>query len=188
MYSNNNSNYIDDLDIDNDINTMNAMIQATQERKQQERKQQECEKQQEQQAEERNEIPTPHYRRLTFIRTNECDFCTNVQTPGPYMQYISIVTKNGWVSCGNESCKQRGKDAITEFMATKAYGRANHLKDRPIKIKRTSGQMDDDWVLEKMFPEVQISSTGDEKVCVTKLFADLEKWVSVNNLLSWNME
>ena len=171
MYSN--SKYIDDSEsIDNDVNTINT--NATNKG---------------QQAEERDEKPTQSYRRLTFIPMNECDFCTNVQTPGhSYMHYLSIVTKNGWVSCANERCRQRGRDAITNFMATKAFGRANHLKDRPIKIKRTSGQMDDDWVLEKTFPEVQRSSTGEEKVCVTKLGADLEKWVPVNNILSWNME
>ncbi len=183
MYSNSNSNsnsnsdnkYIDDPEsINNDMTNTNATAQCGQH-----------EQQEEKQSEELNEIP---YRRLTFIRINECDFCTNVQTPGPYMHYLSFVTKNGWVSCANEICKQRGNDAITDFMATKAFGRANHLKDRPIKIKRTSGQMDDDWVLEKTFPEVQLSSTGEEKVCVTKLGADIEKWVSVNNLLSWNME
>ena len=175
MYSNSNSNYIDDperkLIIDNDVNTINT--NATNK---------------DQQAEEPNEKPTQSYRRLTFIPMNDCDFCKNVQTPGPYMHYLSLVTKNGWASCANERCKQRGRDAITDFMATKAFGRANHLQDRPIKIKRTSGQMDDDWVLEKTFPEVQRSSTGEEKVCVTKLGADLEKWVPVNNILSWNME
>ena len=177
MYSNSNSDskYDDSESITYDVINTNVTTQSGQ---------------QEQQAEEsegRNEIPTPFYRRLTFIRMNECDFCTNVQTPGPYMHYLSFVTKNGWASCANERCKQRGKESVENFMATKAFGRANHLKDRPIKIKRTSGQMDDDWVLEKTFPEVQLSSTGEDKVCVTKLGADLEKWVSVNNLLSWNM-
>jgi hypothetical protein len=180
MYSNSNcdsnsdSNYIDDTERKLTIDMINTNT-TTQE-------------QPEQQAEEPNEKPTPSYRRLTFICMNECDFCTNVQTPGPYMHYLSFVTKNGWASCANERCRQRGNDAVANFMDTKAFGRANHLKDRPIKIKRTSGQMDDDWVLEKTFPEVQLSSTGEDKVCVTKLGADLEKWVSVNNLLSWNME
>lgn len=175
MYSNSNSdsNYDDPESINNDVTNTNATTQG---------------RQQDQQAEEPNEKPTQSYRRLTFIPMNECDFCTNVQTPGPYMHYLSLVTKNGWASCANERCKQRGKESVANFMATKAFGRANHLKDRPIKIKRTSGQMDDDWVLEKTFPEVQLSSTGEDKVCVTKLGADLEKWVSVNNLLSWNME
>lgn len=178
------SNIIDDserkLIIENDINTINTTTTTTQE-------QQGGQQQQQQQQEEQSvEKPTPPYRRLTFIRMNECDFCTNVQTPGPYMHYLSFVTKNGWASCANESCKQMGKESVENFMATEAFGRANHLKDRPIKIKRTSGQMDDDWVLEKTFPEVQLSSTGEEKVCVTKLGADLEKWVSVNNVLNWN--
>ena len=171
MYSNNYSEITE-----NDINTTTITTQEQQEQQQQ----------QQQQQQQPVEIPTLHYRRLTFIRMNECDFCTNVQTPGPYMHYLSFVTKNGWVSCANEICKQRGKDEVENFMATKAFGRANHLKDRPIKIKRTSGQMDDDWVLEKAFPEVQLSSTGEEKVCVTKLGADIEKWVSINNVLNWN--
>jgi hypothetical protein len=173
MYSN-----IDDpeinLNIENDINKINTTITTTQEPPQEEEQQQ--------------QVEPPHYKRLTFIRMNDCDFCTNVQTPGPYMHYLSFVTKNGWVSCANESCKQRGKESVENFMATKAFGRANHLKDRPIKIKRTSGQMDDDWVLEKAFPEVQMSSTGEEKVCVTKLGMDIEKWVSINNVLNWNDE
>ena len=130
---------------------------------------------------------TPHYHRLTFISMNACDFCTHVTKPGPYMHYLSFETKNGWVSCGDESCKKRGKQAVEAFMENKAYGRANHLKDRTaINVKRTSGQMDDDWLLERMYPEVQIDNKGEEKVCVTKPSALIEKWVSIDNLLSWN--
>ena len=130
--------------------------------------------------------PTPHYRRLTFISLNACDFCTHVTNPGPYMHYISFETKNGWVSCGQEECKRMGKRAIEYFMKHEAYGRANHLKDREINVKRTSGQMDNDWVLERSYPEVQMDHKGEEKVCVTKPIAFIEKWVSIDNLLSWN--
>ena len=138
---------------------------------------------------EMKEVATPHYRRLTFIQMNACDFCTHVRTPGPYMHYLSFETKNGWVSCGNEECKRLGKQAVEDFMKHEAYGRANHLKDREsIKVKRTSGQMDYDWVLERSYPEVQIDQNGVEKVCVTKPNACIEKWVSVDNLLLWNQE
>jgi hypothetical protein len=131
--------------------------------------------------------PTPHYHRLTYISLNACDFCTHVTKPGPYVHYISFETKNGWVSCGQEECKQRGKQAVDNFMNHEAYGRANHLKDREsINVKRTSGQMDSDWVLERSYPEVQMDDKGVEKVCVTKPSALIEKWVSVDNLLSWN--
>ena len=129
----------------------------------------------------------PHYRRLTFISINACYFCTHVTTPGPYMHYISFETKNGWVSCGQEECKRRGKQAVDNFMKCEAYGRANHLKDREsINVKRTSGQMDSDWMLERFYPEVQMDDKGVEKVCVTKPSALIEKWVSIDNLLSWN--
>lgn len=134
-----------------------------------------------------DKIPiTPHYRRLTFISNNSCDFCKNVTKPGPYMHYLSIETKNGWVSCGDDACREKGKQAIEDFMKYKAYGRANHLKDRPIKVKRTSGQMDSDWFLERLYPEMEIDQNGVEKVCVTKPNACIEKWVSIDNLLSWN--
>ena len=130
---------------------------------------------------------TPDYRRLTFISINACDFCTDVTNPGPYMHYISIETRNGWVSCGQEECKRRGKEAVNHFMKHEAYGRANHLKDREfINVKRSSGQMDTDWVIERFYPEVQIDDKGVEKVCVTKPSACMEKWVSIDNLLSWN--
>ena len=129
----------------------------------------------------------PHYRRLTFISINACDFCTHVTTPGPYMHYISFETKNGWVSCGQEGCKRRGKQAVDDFMKHEAYGRANHLKDREsINVRRTSGQMDSDWMLERFYPEVQMDDKGVEKVCVTKPSALIEKWVSIDNLLLWN--
>jgi hypothetical protein len=135
---------------------------------------------------ERQEL-TPHYRRLTFIQTNGCDFCTHVTKPGPYMHYISIETKNGWLSCGEEESKRRGRQAVEDFMAHQAYGRANHLKNREsINVKRTSGQMDNDWVLERSYPEVQVDNNGVEKVCVTKPSACIEKWVSIDNLLLWN--
>jgi hypothetical protein len=136
---------------------------------------------------EMESMSTPHYHRLTFISLNACDFCTHVTTPGPYMHYISFETKNGWVSCGQEECKRRGKQAVDDFMKCEAYGRANHLKDREsINVKRTSGQMDSDWMLERFYPEVQMDDKGVEKVCVTKPSALIEKWVSVDNLLSWN--
>ena len=129
----------------------------------------------------------PHYRRLTFISMNACDFCTHVTKPGPYMHYLSFETKNGWVSCGDDACREKGKQAIEYFMKNKAYGRANHLKDREsIKVKRTSGQMDSDWLLERSYPEVQMDYNGVEKVCVTKPSACIEKWVSIDNLRSWN--
>ena len=139
-------------------------------------------------TEEAMESPL-HYRRLTFISMNACDFCTHVTTPGPYMHYLSFETKNGWVSCGDDACREKGKQAIEYFMKNKAYGRANHLKDREsIKVKRTSGQMDSDWLLERSYPEVQVDHNGIHKVCVTKPSACIEKWVSIDNLLSWNAD
>jgi len=130
---------------------------------------------------------TPHYHRLTFISLNACDFCTHVTNPGPYMHYLSFETKNGWVSCGQEECKQRGRQAVDNYMKDRAHGRANHLKDREsINVKRTSGQMETGWVLERSYPEVQTDGNGVEKVCVTKPSACIEKWVSIDNLLSWN--
>ena len=134
-------------------------------------------------------IRAPHYRRLTFIQMNACDFCKHVTNPGPYMHYLSFETKNGWVSCGQEECKRRGKQAVEDFMKNEAYGRANHLKEcESINVKRTSGQIESGWLLERSYPEIQVDCNGVEKVCVTKPSACIEKWVSIDNLLSWNSD
>jgi hypothetical protein len=74
-------------------------------------------------------------------------------------------------------------------MKNTAYGRANHLKEcESINVKRTSGQIESGWLLERSYPEIQVDCNGVEKVCVTKPSACIEKWVSIDNLLSWNSD
>jgi hypothetical protein len=128
----------------------------------------------------------PHYRRLVFISVNACDFCDSVETPGPYMYYISIETKNGWVTCSNETCKRKGEAALDHYMRTKAYGRANIFRGKLMKVKRTSGFIEDNWKLSTQFVEPVTDDGGNERVCVVNETGEIEKWVSVDNILQWN--
>ena len=130
----------------------------------------------------------PLYRRLTFISMNACDFCDKVETPGPFMYYISFETKNGWVACSNPLCKKKGEAAVEHYMRTQAYGKANHLRGKCIKVKRTSGAVEDGWTLSAMFTELRVDQNGVERVCVVDETGEIEKWVNVVNLLEWNME
>ena len=128
----------------------------------------------------------PSYRRLTFISMNACDFCDKVETPGPFMYYISFETKNGWVACSNEACKKKGEAAVDRFMRTQAYGKANHLRGKYIKVKRTSGQIEDGWKLSTMSTEPMTDHNEVERVCVVDKTGEIEKWVSTQKLVEWN--
>jgi|Laugresu1bdmlbdd_1035124.scaffolds.fasta_scaffold06352_2 hypothetical protein len=128
----------------------------------------------------------PQHRRLVLISVNACDFCDSVETPGPYMYYISIETKNGWVTCSNEMCKSKGEAALDHYMRTKAYGRANVFRGKMVKVKRTSGHIEDNWKLSKHFVEPVLDASGNERVCVVNETEEIEKWVSVDHVLQWN--
>ena len=128
----------------------------------------------------------PLHRRLTFISMNACDFCDKVETPGPYMYYISLETKNGWVACSNPECKKKGEAAVEYYMRTQSYGKANHLRGKRIRVKRTSGAIEDTWTLSTIFVEPILDYSGVERVCVVNETGDVEKWVNVLDLLEWN--
>ena len=128
----------------------------------------------------------PHYRRLVFISVDACDFCDRVETPGPYMYYISIETKNGWVTCSNETCKRKGEAALGHYMRTKAYGRANIFRGKMMKVKRTSGFIEDNWKLSRHFVEPVVDASGNEHVCVVNETEEIEKWVIVDEVLQLN--
>jgi hypothetical protein len=128
----------------------------------------------------------PSYRRLTFISVDACDFCDKVEEPGPYLYYISIETKNGWVTCANEGCKQKGQAALDYYMQTKAYGKANGLKGKCIKIQRSSGKVEENWKLSQHFIEPLVDENGVERVCVVNASEEIEKWVNIDKLIELN--
>jgi hypothetical protein len=128
----------------------------------------------------------PSYRRLTFISMDACDFCDKVETPGPYLFYISIETKNGWVTCSNDSCRKKGEAALDHYMKTRAYGKANIFKGKCIKVRRTSGEIEDNWKLSSSFVEPLIDDNGVERVCVVNASEEIEKWIDIKKILEWN--
>jgi hypothetical protein len=129
----------------------------------------------------------PSYRRLTFLSIDACDFCDKVENPGPYLYYISFETKNGWVTCANEACKKKGQSAVDHYMRTKAYGKANCLKGKCIRIQRSSGIVEDNWKLSQHFIEPLVDESGIERVCVVNATNEIEKWVSVHKLIEFNI-
>jgi hypothetical protein len=128
----------------------------------------------------------PSYRRLTFISMDACDFCDKVETPGPYLFYISIETKNGWVTCSNDSCRKKGEAALDHYMKTCAYGKANIFKGKCIKVRRTSGEIEDNWKLSNSFVEPLIDDNGVERVCVVNASEEIEKWIDIKKIFEWN--
>lgn len=137
-------------------------------------------------ADNDNDNDYPSYRRLTLLSMDACDFCDKVEQPGPYLFYISIETKNGWVTCANEACKERGHAALDHYMKTKAYGKANPLKGKCIKIQRSSGVVENDWKLSQHFVEPLVDEHGIQRVCVVNATDEVEKWVNTQKLIELN--
>jgi hypothetical protein len=55
-----------------------------------------------------------------------------------------------------------------------------------MKVKRTSGSMEDNWKLSKHFVDTVVDASGNERVCVVNETEEIEKWVSVDHILQWN--
>jgi hypothetical protein len=71
-------------------------------------------------------------------------------------------------------------------MRTKAYGKANVFRGKVMKVKRTSGHIEDNWKLSTQFVETVTDNNGIERVCVVNETGEIEKWVSVDQVLQWN--
>jgi hypothetical protein len=55
-----------------------------------------------------------------------------------------------------------------------------------MKVKRTSGHIEDNWKLSTQFVETVTDDNGIERVCVVNETGEIEKWVSVDQVLQWN--
>ena len=71
-------------------------------------------------------------------------------------------------------------------MKTKAYGKANALKGKCIKIQRSSGIIEDNWKLSQHFIEPLVDEHGVERVCVVNANDEIEKWVNTHKLIELN--
>lgn len=126
-------------------------------------------------------------RRLVMIQlANNCMFCDNPEGIS-YTYYVCLPDKLGYISC--EKCKEegRGAKAVLNWNNTIAYSRANHLKDKNIKVKRSEKngkrEIEDGWILD--YPVTRIEE-GNEMIHCYNAEQNISKWCYLDEILELN--
>ncbi len=127
------------------------------------------------------EKPEPF--RLVMIKCKDfCQFCP-YPSGDVYSHYINFDYKFGFLSC--TECCEKAEAAIVDWFGTKAYGAANHLQNREIKISRSSGIFESGWILDKSNPFVELVE-GFNCVHVIKSDNTYTKWCKLDELVELN--
>lgn len=120
--------------------------------------------------------------RLVFIQTqNNCMFCTTSKGDC-YTQYVNLPERMGYIYC--ENCKEHANKATQHWKENIAYGEANYLRDRDIKIKRTSGLIENGWELHNPF--THINDQGIEMIQCYHKTLDMARWCKLEEILELN--
>lgn len=87
-----------------------------------------------------------HPRRLTFIQVEDmCMFCDYPK--GITLTYmVCPELLMGYISCPN--CVSKAEEAIKIWNEQLSYGRLHYLKDKDIRIKRSSGDIEYGWKMD----------------------------------------
>ncbi len=87
-------------------------------------------------------VNKPEPFRLVMINFMDfCQFCSN-PSGDVYEHYINRIYNFGFLSCKN--CCSKAKEAVEDWFETKSYGEVNYLRNKNIKVKRTSGIIESD--------------------------------------------
>ncbi len=123
-------------------------------------------------------------RRLTFIQVADmCMFCDDPKgETHTYTVYDEL--KMGYISC--PSCQTQAEAAVKEWHETMAYGRAKYLQNADnIKIKRSSGEIEDGWKIDNPFIGVSRTDGRETLHCCNKENS-INKWCYVDDLIEMN--
>lgn len=118
-------------------------------------------------------------RLVMFACENNCMFCTKPKGPS-IVAYVDVRENMGFITC--DLCKEKMEDAIKLWDEKEAYGKVRYLKDSIIKIKRTSGEIDDGWKLGSPF----IKFDQIDWVYCVDYTRDLQKWCQVEDIIRLN--
>ena len=122
-------------------------------------------------------------RRLTFIQVEDmCMFCDYPKGKTlTYMVYPEMLM--GYISCPN--CESKAEEAIKIWNEQLSYGRLHYLKDKDIRIKRSSGEIEYGWIMDN--PIICFSQdNGRETIHCYNKEKDIGKNCYVDDLLILN--
>jgi hypothetical protein len=130
-------------------------------------------------------LPKPQPFRLVMIKCKDfCQFCDDPKDD-VFIHYITVEHKYGFLSC--EKCRNKATDAVNEWFATEAWGDVNYLGHKNIKVKRSSGIIEDDWKLDKERPFIETINESKVVHCI-KDDGSLTKCCFISDIVEWNDE
>ena len=130
-------------------------------------------------------LPKPHPFRLVMIKCKDfCQFCDDPKDD-VFTHYISVEYKYGFLSC--DKCIDKATSAVNEWFATEAWGDVNYLRHKNIKVKRSSGIIEDDWKLDKERPFVETIGESKAVNCI-KDDGSITKCCFISDIVEWNDE
>lgn len=122
-------------------------------------------------------------RRLVWLQMGDnCMFCEDPQGES-FTTYVALEAKTGFISCIN--CREKMSAAVEFWRTHRAYGAANHLKDKTdLKIKRSNGDIEAGWCLNN--PLTSYDDDGNETVHCYNKSQNIGKWCKVESILELN--
>ena len=120
--------------------------------------------------------------RLTWLKMeNSCMFCSEPKG-GVYVYNICPFEKIGFFSC--DQCKEKAQKAVLQWTETFAYGKAGYLKNKTIKIKRSSGMIEDGWILDTPFS--RLGNDNQEEIHCYNKEEEIGRWCKMSEIISLN--
>ena len=121
-------------------------------------------------------------RRLVMIQLGDnCMFCID-QKGSTFTRYVDIHSKLGYIYCIN--CKDNATNAGKIWNDRIAYGPANYLKNKDIRIKRSSGEIESGWSLDN--PVISQDSHENEIIHCYNETTCLGRWCLMQDILELN--
>ncbi len=122
--------------------------------------------------------------RLVMIRwLDNCQFCSD-PTGESAASYVSYDSHMGFISCSK--CESKRIDCCHEWIKNFGHGGAKSLTGKNINVKRSSGEIENDWELSTDNYYTFTNETGLETVCCKKIGQDVSKYCLVSELLELN--
>jgi CRISPR/Cas system CMR-associated protein Cmr5 small subunit len=114
---------------------------------------------------------------------NNCMFCEHAK--GMSMtRYVDVYNKLGYIYC--HECTAAVDDAIKVWNDKIAFGKANHLKNKLINVRRTSGEIETDWIIDS--PSISYNSDCEEIIHCYNSKQDIGKWCILYDIIELNPE
>ena len=127
-----------------------------------------------------NEILYPL--RLVMIQIGDnCMFCID-QKGQTFLRYVDFNSKLGYIYCNK--CEENAINAVKVWHNKVAYGPANYLKNKIIKIKRSSGEIEAGWSLDN--PVLSHDSHENQTIHCYNEQKGLGKWCLLKDILELN--